>query len=169
MEITTLDILTGEGFSSPINKTLTALGDELIEFQADADIDGDGSDGNPDNDPYFQNKTSLRHEDGTSLNSSEESFAVVPPVVAKRTRQKVLGSLMFVENTSNHKVALAVVGDIGPTKKDGEVSKKLAELLGIPSNARSGGVDQPIIRYTIFVGVPALVGGRQYQLKSYGS
>jgi hypothetical protein len=167
MKIETIATLSGEGYDSRIDKTTTDLGDELIEFPADMDIDGDGSDGNPDNDPDFQNETSLKHSDGTSLNSSEEAFIVVPPVIPLRTNQKVLGSLAFVENTVNHLIAFAVVGDIGPTRKDGEGSKRLAELLMIPSNARNGGVDKPVIRYTIFVGVPAVVGGRQYQLKSY--
>lgn len=140
---------------------------EIVSFTSDADIDCDGSGGNPDHDPYFQPDTSLHGPDGRALNAYEVPFIVVPPLVCQRTRGKVLGSLAHVVNTQNQRWTNAVVGDLGPTKKTGEVSVECARRLGLNSNPNWGGTSMRIISYVIHVGCAALIDGVQYQLKSY--
>jgi len=151
----------------PITLYQSELGDEIVRFLSDADIDCDGSGGNPDRDPYFQADTTL-HRGGKALNAYEEPFIVVPPIICKKTRGKVLGSLCLVENTATQQVCSAVVGDIGPTRKTGEISPACAREIGVDPNAVHGGESRKIIRYTIFVGVPAEIGGNSYSLQSYG-
>ena len=158
----TLDVIQ----QVPINLSLSGSGDEIVEFLADMDIDNDGSGGNPDNDPYHQNDTTL-HRDGKALNAYEEPFVVVPPVICKKTNGLVLGSLCLVENTRTNSFCFAVVGDIGPMRKVGEGSPACAKQVGVNPNPVSGGESDKIIRYTIFVGVPAVIGGRRYVLQSY--
>jgi Fungal chitosanase of glycosyl hydrolase group 75 len=163
MKRSTIDIIQ----SVPINLILSDAGDELVIFRADADIDCDGSGGNPDGDKYFQPDTTL-HRDGFALNAYDEAFVVVPPVVCKKTKGKVLGALCLVENTLTLQMCFAVVGDIGPTFKVGELSPAAAKQIGVNPNPVTGGESRNIIRYTIFVGVPAVVGAFKYQLQSYG-
>jgi len=47
-------------------------------------------------------------------------------------------------------VVLAVLADIGPSGKWGEGSIALANALGIPSSPRNGGLEEEVVRYTIF-------------------
>ena len=141
--------------------------DELVKFVAKAAIDSDGSGTNPDNDPYYQNDTTL-HIDGKALNADTVPFIVVPPIVCRKTANIVLGSVAFVQNTETYDWCLAVVGDIGPALKIGEVSPKCATLIGLDSNANHGGTDRHIIQYVIYVGVPARIAGVQYTLQRYG-
>jgi hypothetical protein len=142
-------------------------GIEFVAFLSDADIDCDGSGGNPDHDPYFQPDTSLHGPNGQPLNAYEVPFIVVPPLVCERTRGKVLGSQARVLNITNHKGCKSVVGDIGPRSKTGEVSVECARRLGLDPNPNHGGTSERIIYYSIDVGVPAVVDGVTYALKSY--
>jgi len=151
----------------PINLVTDDLGNEIVSFLSDMDIDNDGSGGNPDGDPDHQNDTTLHHN-GAALNAYAVPFVVVPPQVCQQTVGKVLGALCLVEHTSNGKRCLAVVGDIGPRDKTGEASPKTASQLGVDPNARHGGESRKLIRYTIFPGVPAVIGGQTYALQSYG-
>jgi len=143
-------------------------GEELVEFTADADIDCDGSGGNPDGDPWFQPDTTLHHWDGTALNAYDEPFVVTPPLVVKRTRKIVLGSLAMVCHLRTGAWCYAVVGDVGPTRKAGEVSVACARKLGIDPNPVHGGESDKVVKYTIFVGVAAHVSGVTYQLQRWG-
>lgn len=142
--------------------------DARVVFIADADIDCDGSGGNPDHDPYFQPETTLRFQ-GRSLNAYKERFIVVPPVVARRTRGIVLGCHAIVTNLLTRKIVTAVVGDIGPTRKIGELSVACAIALGLDGNPNHGGTDEHIIGYEILPGVAAGVDGTIYDLQPYGS
>jgi hypothetical protein len=142
-------------------------GEEVVEFTADADIDNDGSGGNPDNDPYHQDDTTLHDPVGVALNACTVPFIVVPPVVCQKTKGKVLGSACAVTNILTSQYCEAVVGDIGPRRKIGELSPAAAKQIGVNPNARTGGEERHIIRYTIYVGKPAVLDGVTYQLKSY--
>ncbi len=149
---------------------LEKLGDhEFVAFLSDADIDCDGSGDNPDNDPYYQDDTSLHGPDGKALNAYEVPFVVVPPLVCQKTLGKVLGSRCTVTNITNQMSCDAVVGDVGPTRKTGEVSPECALRLGLSPNPNWGGTSERIIVYMINVGEPALIDGVQYELKSYGA
>lgn len=142
--------------------------DNRIVFIADADIDCDGSGGNPDHDPYYQSETTLKFR-GRSLNAYKERFVVVPPVVAKHTVGIVLGSHAFVTNLKTNKMTTAVVGDIGPMTKIGELSVACAIAIGLDGNPNHGGTDEQMIGYEVLPGVAAFVDGVVYDLQPYGS
>jgi hypothetical protein len=151
----------------PIILQVSDSGDELVTMLARMHIDGDGRNENIWKDPAYQHDTYLQH-DGKALDAINESYIVVPPQFCKKTRGVVFGSLALVQNINNNRFCFAVVGDLGPDDEVGEASPKCAEQVGVDSNARDGGTDQKIIRYTIFVGVPARVDGIQYVLQKFG-
>jgi len=140
-------------------------GQEIVEFTADLDVDCDGSGGNPHGDPFFQPDTRL-HFQGKPLHAETVPYVVVPPVVLRRTRGKVLGSSCEVFNLENGKTSLAVVGDSGPSRKIGEGSPALCDDLGLDNNPNHGGTDRKIIKMRIYVGRPALVRSVLYDLQS---
>lgn len=152
----------------PINLIKGPAGEEMVEFVADADQDNDGSGGNPEHDPYHQADTALHDPEGKALNAYQVPFIVVPPVVCQRTVAKVLGSLVRAEHMVTGAVCDAVVGDIGPKRKIGELSPAAAKLLGLHLTAFNG-ESRHVIRYTIYVGRPATINGVAYQLQSYHS
>lgn len=141
-----------------------ANGSEVVDFVADMDVDCDGTGGNPHHDPFFQPDTRLHH-DGHALRAEAVPYVVVPPVVLQRTKGIVLGSLCECTNTKNGKVAQAVVGDSGPSRKIGEGSPRLCELLGLDPDPNHGGTSDFIIHYRIFVGKPAVIDGVTYELQ----
>ena len=113
-------------------------------------IDSDGSSNA--NDPNHQNKTSLRHADGRSLDARNESFGVLPldrVEAAAEGLQKLPGvpdfgavglrlgdiGIAFWKDAS----AVFVYGDKGPPNAVGEGSIKMADALGINSDPRNGG------------------------------
>jgi len=146
------------------------LEDGHLSWLAKAAIDSDGVDaaGQPNNiyhDPYYQPETSLRHN-GQSLNALSESYIVVPPAVIKGVLPVVLGCQARVHNRVTGKITEAVVGDIGPHAKIGEISIHCAEEVGMPSNPNNGGEDNPdMVLYEIWPGTPAVVNGVQYSLQ----
>jgi hypothetical protein len=142
-------------------------GRETVYFRADADIDCDGSGGNPDGDPYFQPDTSLHGPDGRALNAYKVPFAVVPPQVIQKTQGIVLGSECLVTNTITMQRVLCVVGDVGPKSKVGEISVAAARAIGVPSNPVHGGESRKIIDYEVRVGKAATINGVTYKLQPY--
>ena len=150
-----------------IEYTRDIYGREFAYFVADADIDCDGSGGNPDNDPWFQPDTTLHDPFGRPLNAYRVPFVVVPPIICRRTRGMVLGSECLLTHTLTKRQVLCVVGDIGPTRKIGEISPAAARAIGVNPNARFGGESRHIIDYEIRVGKPAVINGVAYRLKPY--
>lgn len=155
-----------------IHHEIACDGYETVTFVGDMDIDCDGSGGNPHHDPCFQDDTTLHfparpNPNGKALHAEAVPFVVVPPIVCKATRGKVLGSLCEV--TYKGKTVEAVVGDIGPSKKVGEGSPRLAELLGIDGNPNHGGTDEFAVTYKVHVGIPAKIDGITYELQPFRS
>lgn len=148
--MTTLDLIQG----CPILLETKEDGSEVVMFIADADIDCDGSGGNPHHDPYFQPDTRL-HNHGKPLCAETERYVVVPPIIIAKTRGIVMGCKAICYNQSNGKKAKGVVGDSGPRTKIGEVSVAMAEALGLDGDPNHGGTDKHIIQYTIYPGVAA--------------
>jgi hypothetical protein len=157
------NIATIEGCVITLDRDEAGL--EEVEYTAKAAIDCDGSGGNPHHDPCFQSDTSLHHN-GKALNAEQVPYIAVPPVIIQKTRGVVLGSRVLLTNTRNHKKTEAVVADIGPRRKLGELSPAAAEALGLDGNPNHGGTDAHIIQYRIFPGIPAVVNGVKYDLKS---
>lgn len=139
-------------------------GQEVVEFTADMDVDCDGGGGNPQHDPFFQPDTSLHHN-GKPLVAEEVPYVVVPPVVIQRTKGVVMGCQAYCTHKDTGVRVAAVVGDRGPTRKIGEGSVKLCELLGLSGNPNTGGTSLHIIYYEILPGVPAVVDGVTYALQ----
>lgn len=136
-----------------------------IVFTAKAAIDTDGS-GPLHGDPDAQRDTSLHHK-GKPLNADVDQYIVLPPQIIAGVPGIVLGCQVYVENQSNHRAADAVVGDIGPHPKIGEISVALARALGVNPSPVSGGEDRHVIRYCVNPGVPAVVGDTEYELQPY--
>jgi hypothetical protein len=121
-----------------------------VIYESKFAIDSDGS--SDASDPDHQNKTSLRHPDGGSLDARQESFAVIPLNAAEAAAeglQKLPGvpdfkdvglslgdiGIAFWKDRS----AIFAYGDKGPPNALGEGSIEMANLLGIDSNPRVGG------------------------------
>lgn len=139
----------------------------IIHFTADADIDCDGSGGNPWGDPYFQPDTSL-HVDGHALNAEKVPFIVVPPAIIAAVKPVVLGSWARVTYYRTGRQCLAVVGDIGPRSKIGEISVECARRLGMNPSPIDGGEDDfTQVLYEIEPGRPAVIDGITYPLQPW--
>jgi hypothetical protein len=87
---------------------------------------------------------------------------VLPPEVINLTREIVLGCFATVEYRG--KFEPAVVFDISPHFKLGEMSPCLARRLGINDDPNNGGVDTQEIHYRFWPGVPANIDGKQFEL-----
>lgn len=133
-------------------------------FFGDADIDADGSSGNTYNDPYFQPDTTY-HFKGKALNSETTKFIVVPPIVVSGVGPVVLGCHARVTDFRTGKRCLAVVGDLGPMFKVGEVSIAAARALDIPWHPVTGGLQEFCFFYELWPGQPAAVDGVVYTLQ----
>lgn len=83
------------------------------------------------------------------VDSEKVPFIAIPPQL--REQGVKLGDLVAVRNDKTGKTVFAVVADIGPKDHQGEGSIKLAQELGINSNARNGGVGSGI-SYVVFPG-----------------
>lgn len=132
----------------------------VVRYTAKAAIDGDGT-GASHGDPDFQPRTSLK-ERGSSLNADEDIYIVVPPAILDGVHPVVLGCQAFVSYKG--KRTPAVVGDVGPRTKLGEISIACAKVLGIPSSPLTGGVSSGV-DYEIHPGIPANVNGKSYDLQ----
>lgn len=155
-----LGTFTSEGYTSIVWED----DDGRVHFEGDMDIDCDGSGGNPHHDPYFQPDTTL-HLNGEALNAELVPFIVVPPLIVHGVKGIVMGCLARVTNSRNGKQAWAVVGDVGPTKKLGEGSPRVADLLGINPNPNHGGEDEKVLLYEIWPGKVAAIDGLTYPLQ----
>ncbi len=114
--------------------------DGRVWFIADCDIDCDGPNGNPDNDPYWQPETTYRHN-GKSIDSYKVPGIVLPPAIIRAVPEIVMGCKARITYFKTEFETDCIVYDQGPTKKAGEASVEAAERVGIPSNPNTGGED----------------------------
>lgn len=129
---------------------ITELDDGSVVYTAKAAIDGDGC-GPSHGDPDYQNNTSL-HVGGKPLNADVDRYIVVPPAIINGVAGVILGCKARVSYQGL--TTDAVVGDIGPHKKLGEISIATAKALNIPSSPLDGGVDSGV-NYVLWPGVAA--------------
>ena len=105
------------------------------------------------------------------VDSATVPFVVVPSMIVSGVPGIVLGCRAVVTNMGNGKTVEAVVADRGPSQKLGEISLACARAIGVPVNeaarhpANSGGTDSQTIRYQLFPGTAAIVGGVTYPLQ----
>jgi hypothetical protein len=147
------------------NETIMELSDDSVHWVSKAAIDSDGS-GPHYGDKTPENDTTL-HLNGAPLESDKDIYIVVPPLIIESVKGVVLGCQALVKNQRNGRSTMAVVGDIGPHKKLGEISIECAIQLGIDPSPVVGGEDRHIIEYVIWPGMPAKVYGKQYNLQPY--
>lgn len=146
---------------------IVELNDLSVTYRAKAAVDTDGS-GPLHGDPDAQTDTSL-HLDGKPLNADVDRYIVVPPAIIQGVKEIVLGCQAYVTNTTNGMNTEAVVGDVGPRKKLGELSVACAKALGINPSPTRGGEDSHVIHYSLHPGMAAVVQGKQYALQPYRS
>ena len=137
--------------------------DGAIEFTADADIDSDGGP-NVDDDPCWQAQTSYRYL-GRSLNAQIIPYVVIPIGILDLVAPVGLGCAVTCTHTLTGKCGHGILGDLGPSTKDGEISAAMARLLGVNPNSRTGGESRRVIRYEVFIGKPAVLNGITYPLQ----
>ena len=89
-------------------------------------------------------------------------YSVVNPIVRKRARGIVLGCHVVISYGS--KAVAAVVADVGPEGKIGEMSIAAAKALGIPGGPRGVGDLSGPVTWHLYPGIPALVNGVTYDL-----
>lgn len=100
------------------------------------------------------------------LDAYEEPYIVLPPAVIAAVRPIVLGSHAKVTYHRTGRSVWAVVGDVEPSRKIGELSVAAARALGMPANPVTGGEsDDTQVEYRIWPGQPAMVQGVVYELQ----
>ncbi len=120
-----------------------------VYFRAGMQIDADGSPRARQIDPTGQTSTSLRHDDGSSVNAERIPYFVLPAGKYKHLGIK-LGDIAAVRY--NGKVEFAVFADVGPSYKLGEGSMALARELGINNHPVRGGISSSQVEYLVFPG-----------------
>lgn len=100
------------------------------------------------------------------VDSETVPFIVVEDFIRRRAKGVVLGCKARITNTTNGKSVDAVVADLGPLYKIGEISMAAAKAIGIPWSARTGGEERNVVQYELWPGVPAVVNGTTYNLVS---
>lgn len=154
-----LGTLGAEGFQS----TIWLNDDGRIFFVADADIDSDGG-SNPDHDPYWQADTTLHHN-GKPIDAETVPGVVVPGWIPRSVGPIVMGCRARITNLRTMQSCDAVVHDLGPKTKDGELTPEAARRVGINPNSVTGGEERPVVLYECWPGVPAFVDGVTYSLQ----
>lgn len=90
-------------------------------------------------------------------------YIVVPPAIISGVAGAVLGCRARV--TYKGKSVDALVADVGPRTKVGELSIAAARAVGIPSSPRNGGISEFHVLYELWPGIPAEVNGVKHQLQ----
>lgn len=134
--------------------------DLSVRFWAKAAIDSDGV-GPHHGDLTAQNETTYKPD----LNADIDRYIVVPPAIRDGVVGVVIGCQATLINKVNGMSTAAVVGDIGPHKKLGEISCACAKALGLNPSPVDGGTDDHIIHYLLIPGQAAVVGDKTYELQ----
>jgi hypothetical protein len=139
-----------ESFSG--GKIIFRLQSGELYIDADMDIDADGSPRAREIDPCCgQLETSLRYPNGSSVNSEEVPYFVLPGGFFQ-SRGIRLGDIAAVIH--NNRIEYAILADVGPANKIGEGSIALSRSLGnepIINGIVRAGIDEDVI-YIIFPG-----------------
>lgn len=98
------------------------------------------------------------------VDSETVPYVVVSPLIRSNATGIILGCKAIITNTLTKQSIEAVVADIGPKNKLGEISIAAAKAIGINSNPRTGGQDIKVISYVLYPGIPAVVNGVTYNL-----
>ncbi len=112
---------------------------------------------------YFD-KTKNWNDPDRYLDSYSIPYIVVEGFIRRRAKGIVLGCKARITNTRNGKSMDALVGDMGPLYKIGELSMAAARAIGINGDPRRGGESAHIVQYQLWPGQVAVVNGKHYDL-----
>ena len=98
------------------------------------------------------------------IDSATVPFIVIENFIRRRAIGIVLGCRARVTNLRTNQFVEAVVGDIGPLYKFGEISIAAAKAIGIDSSPRTGGTSDKILKFEFWPDTPAIVNGVTYEL-----
>jgi len=143
------------------NEPIYEHDDGSVSYKSKAAIDSDGT-GPHHGDRTAQNETTYKPD----LNADEDRYIVVPPAIRDGVVGVVIGCQAIVLNMTNGKKTDAVVGDIGPHHKLGEISTSCASALGLDPSPVDGGIDEHVIQYLLFPGKAAVVNDKTYVLQA---
>jgi hypothetical protein len=156
--------IKGEG--TPILAVDVLTDNGRVFFIADADIDCDGSGGNPEGDPWFQPDTTYHYQD-EALNAYEVPFIVLPVSVMKAVKPPVLGCRARMTYIKTGLSTDCIVGDIGPSRKLGECSPCAARRVDMPPSPINGGEDDyNQVLYEVWPGQATTIDGVFYPLQT---
>ncbi len=99
------------------------------------------------------------------IDSEAVPHVTLPPQVIQMVDPVFLGCRCMLMNLKNGMECEAVLADIGPKNKIGEISIAAAKALGLNSDPKKGGTSDKIIEYHIFPSVPATVNGETFKLQ----
>lgn len=131
-----------------------------VFWKADLDVDCDGkmtAKCSLATDPDYMNQTAATDSMGDPLDAAALPFVVVPGVSARwsyRAAGLSMGSVVAVIYGDH--LEYGVLGDVGPVAAIGEASYRMAELLTINPNPRTGGTAAEVA-YIAFTGMAAEV------------
>jgi hypothetical protein len=100
------------------------------------------------------------------VDAADVPYVVVNPIVRAKAKGVVIGCKASV--TYKGKTIDAVVADVSGGSDIGEMSIAAAEMLGIPSSPRHGGVDSGV-EFEFWPGQAATVNGELYDLQRAGA
>lgn len=115
---------------------------------------------------YFRRDADPFHPD-RYLDSAAIPFIVVENFIRRRAKGIVLGCRARVTNCRTGKSVDAIVGDLGPLYKVGEISIAAARAIGINSDPRIGGEEDHVIDYELWPDEPAVINGEEFELIRY--
>ncbi len=161
--IANCDLVIGGPFAldsgGPATVSICGLPNAVF-WKAELDVDCDGkmsAQCNLTTDPAYQNQTAATDSNGDPLDAAALPYVVVPGKSTRfdyRAAGLAMGSVFVVIYKDG--VQYGVAGDVGPTSIIGEASYRMAELLGIDPDPRTGGTDEPVA-YIGFTGMAAIV------------
>lgn len=131
-----------------------------VFWKADLDVDCDGkmtAKCSLATDPDYMNQTAATDSMGDPLDAAALPFVVVPGVSTRwsyRTAGLRMGSVVAVIYGDH--LEYGVLGDVGPVAAIGEASYRMAELLTIDPDPRTGGTAAEVA-YIAFTGIAAEV------------
>lgn len=147
------------GGGLPANVDICGLTGAVF-WKSDLDVDCDGKmtpQCNLTTDPNYMSQTAASDSMGNPLDAANLPYVVVPGVSTRwsyRTAGLAMGSVVAVVYQDH--LEYGVLGDVGPVAYIGEASYKMAALLGIDPNPRTGGIGGGVA-YVAFTGTGAKV------------
>ncbi|KML46109.1 hypothetical protein VL15_36135 [Burkholderia cepacia] len=102
---------------------------------------------------WYRNRARLASDPASYVDAQTIPYVVVPPLIVTSVIGVVRGCRARV--TWQGKSVDCVVADLGPANRIGEISIAAADVLGMNSSPRNGGVNNPEVLYELWPGLPA--------------